>query len=63
MTLINKEGFQKLLTRTRSVNAEKLAKICNIKIDTLYECKEASITKALMKAFSGETIQEQLKVD
>jgi very-short-patch-repair endonuclease len=47
------------LTKTRSPNTEKLINLCGLKMDTVYECKEGTTIKQIMKVFSGETMELQ----
>ena len=56
MNFLSSDGLKHLLFSTRSPNAHKLACMCNIKLDTKYESKEASTLQVLEKAFRGEYI-------
>ena len=54
MHFLSLNGLKHLIFKTRSINAHKLAHVCNIEMDTKYESKEASSLQVIEKAFSGE---------
>lgn len=59
MSLLSEEGLKYLLSKTRSPHVDKVSSLFDLKVVSLYECKEASVTKTLLKAFDGETIEFQ----
>lgn len=62
LTFINNDALKELLTKSRSPNIEKIVGLCGLKLDTVYECKEGTTIKQIMKVFSGETMELQYSV-
>lgn len=59
---LTETGLKQLLLGCRSPYCDKIAHLCNISIDTKFECKEASTIKLILKIFKGEKMKLQYPV-
>jgi very-short-patch-repair endonuclease len=62
-TFLTEIGLKHILFSSRSLYCDTVAHLCNISMNTKFECKEASTIKLILKIFKGEQMKLQYAVN